>query len=91
MRQERTTAARRGFAATNGVAQPQDPTPALKRAIELLRSEQLEAAGVALEAILTRWPQQADALHYLGVLRHTQGRSEEGARADPPSAQQVPH
>jgi predicted TPR repeat methyltransferase len=50
---------------------------ALANAIELLRDERIEQAEPALEAILKRWPGQPDALHYLGVLRHTQGRIDE--------------
>ncbi len=49
---------------------------ALQDAIQLLRSEQLQPAETALQALLRRWPREANALHYLGVLRHTQGRIE---------------
>ena len=51
---------------------------ALQAAIALLRAEDLDAAAPALEAILVRWPEQPDALHFLGVLRHVQGRTDEG-------------
>jgi len=51
---------------------------ALASAIEALRAERLEEAQARLEAILARSPEQADALHFLGVLRHTQGRHDEG-------------
>jgi len=47
---------------------------ALTEAVDLLRSEQLDQAEPALESILVRWPDQPDALHFLGVLRHTQGQ-----------------
>lgn len=50
---------------------------ALQQAIALLRNEQIEQAEPALLAILQRWPHQADALHFLGVLRHTQGRPDD--------------
>jgi predicted TPR repeat methyltransferase len=50
---------------------------ALAAAIDLLRTERIDEAEPALEAILARWPGQPDALHYLGVLRHTQGRIDE--------------
>lgn len=50
---------------------------ALAAAIGLLREERLDAAEPALHAILERWPGQPDALHYLGVLRHAQGRVDE--------------
>ncbi len=51
---------------------------ALSAAVQLLRDEQLDQAEPALEAILTRWPEQPDALHFLGVLRHVQGHTDEG-------------
>jgi len=49
----------------------------LSGAIDLLRSEQLEEAEAALNGLLRDAPDQPDALHFLGVLRHTQGRSDE--------------
>lgn len=48
----------------------------LERAVELLRTRQYDKAGLALLAILKRWPGQADALHFMGLLRHAQGDSE---------------
>ncbi len=61
----------------HGVASTQPPwAQALHQAIEQLRNEDLPAAEVALQALLRRWPGEANALHYLGVLRHTQGRVE---------------
>ena len=51
---------------------------ALQRAIGTLRAERLDEAEVALTDLLRRWPAQPDALHFLGVLRHAQGRSDEG-------------
>ncbi len=50
----------------------------LARAVALLQSGQDARAAQTLQAILSRWPQQADALHFLGVLRHRQGDSEKG-------------
>jgi Tfp pilus assembly protein PilF len=50
---------------------------ALEKAITALRAERIEEAEPALEAVLARWPEQPDALHFLGVLRHTQGRADE--------------
>jgi predicted TPR repeat methyltransferase len=52
--------------------------PALQAAVQLLRDEQLDAADRAFVEILRRWPGDADALHFQGILRHTQGRSDEG-------------
>ena len=63
---------------------------ALHRAIGTLREERLDEAEVALTDLLQRWPQQPDALHYLGVLRHTQGRSEEGVALIRQALAQVP-
>ncbi len=48
----------------------------LEHAVELLRTQQLDKAALALETVLQRWPGQGDALHFLGVLRHQVGDSE---------------
>ncbi len=53
------------------------PAEALAQAIALLRAERIEEAEPALLALLRRWPDEPNALHYLGVLRHTQGRVNE--------------
>ena len=50
---------------------------ALVAAIEHLREERIAEAEPALQALLARRPGHPDALHYLGVLRHTQGRVDE--------------
>ena len=57
-----------------------EPGPALQAAVALLRDEQLDEADVAFKRILRRWPGQADAMHYLGVLRHAQGQVDEAVR-----------
>ncbi|MBP6677072.1 MAG: tetratricopeptide repeat protein [Vitreoscilla sp.] len=49
----------------------------LGRAIEALRSEDIEAAEPLLNAILQQWPAEPNAQHFLGVLHHTQGRVDE--------------
>ncbi|MBL8316477.1 MAG: tetratricopeptide repeat protein [Rubrivivax sp.] len=49
----------------------------LAQAIDLVRSSRHAEADRALTAILRHWPEQPDALHFLGVLRHGQGRVEE--------------
>jgi predicted TPR repeat methyltransferase len=59
-----------------GGTQP-DVAAMLVQAIELLRDEQIEQAEQALNEVLAAAPQQPDALHFLGVLRHTQGRVDE--------------
>jgi len=48
----------------------------LQRAVDLLRDKMLDEAEPVLLAVLQRWPGQADALHFLGVLEHTRGHSE---------------
>lgn len=50
---------------------------ALGHCVQLLRREALVEAEGALEQVLAHWPEQPDALHFLGVLRHTQGRDDE--------------
>lgn len=50
---------------------------ALQAAIGLLRAERIDEAEPALLAILQRWPDEPNARHFLGVLRHTQGRTDE--------------
>lgn len=72
---------------------PADPdalASALQRAVGLLRDEQLDDAEVALTGLLRHWPAQPDALHFLGVLRHTQGRSEEGVHLIRQALEQLP-
>lgn len=54
-----------------------DLSKALDAAIDALRDERIAQAEPAFDAILKRWPDQPDALHYMGVLRHTQGRVDE--------------
>ena len=58
-------------------APPTGPDEILAGAIGLLREDRLADAEAAFEAVLRTWPKQPDALHYLGVLRHAQGRSDE--------------
>jgi predicted TPR repeat methyltransferase len=49
----------------------------LVEAVTLLRDEKAEEAEPLLQRVLDADPRQADALHYLGVLRHTQNRNDE--------------
>ena len=51
---------------------------ALQHAIALLREEELDDADALLGEILALDPEHADALHFLGVLRHAQSRNDEG-------------
>jgi predicted TPR repeat methyltransferase len=53
------------------------PDAVLAGAIGLLREDRLAEAEAAFDAVLRTWPRQPDALHYLGVLRHAQGRRDE--------------
>lgn len=71
------TAAAAASAVPTATGPSAELSAALAAAIELLRDERIDAAEPALQSILKRWPGQPDALHYLGVLRHTQGRLEE--------------
>ena len=80
---------------SRGKARPtMPPAPgladALRQAIDLLRAERIGDAEPALLAILQRWPQQADALHFLGVLRHTQGRADEAVALIRQALHQLP-
>jgi predicted TPR repeat methyltransferase len=50
---------------------------ALAEALRLLRAEQLPQAEALYQAILAHEPRQPDALQFLGVLRHLQGRRDE--------------
>jgi predicted TPR repeat methyltransferase len=50
---------------------------ALLHAVELLRNEKVDEAEPLFLRILEGDPNQADALHFMGVLRHTQGRTDE--------------
>jgi predicted TPR repeat methyltransferase len=63
---------------------------ALGLAIDHLRADRLDAAESALVAILERWPAQPDALHFLGVLRHGQGRIDEAIDLIASALQQIP-
>lgn len=62
--------------ATPDVEQDLDLPQALELAGELLRAERLAEAEQLYDAILTNWPGQSDALHFMGVLRHVQGDGE---------------
>jgi len=90
MKPRKTVTANAATAATAATAAAQANTPAgpaaaegselaraLAGAIDHLRDERLDEAEPALLAILARWPEQPDALHYFGVLRHTQGQVDE--------------
>jgi predicted TPR repeat methyltransferase len=48
----------------------------LERAVELLQRRRTREAQAVLQAVLERWPEQPDALNFLGVLKHQQGDSE---------------
>lgn len=53
------------------------PEARLQSAVEALQADDFEAAEQALLAVLELQPGQADALHFLGILRHRQGCSDE--------------
>jgi predicted TPR repeat methyltransferase len=54
------------------------PVAALQQGVNLLRAERLAEAEAAFQAVLARWPEQPDALHFLGLVRHAQRRSDDG-------------
>ena len=68
-------------AATAASVNPAKAAPPLAQqlaaAIDHLRNERIDEAEPALLAILQRAPEQPDALNFLGVLRHTQGHTDE--------------
>ena len=51
---------------------------ALQHAVALLRAEQLDEADALLALIREVAPDDPDALHFQGVLRHAQGRADDG-------------
>lgn len=63
---------------------------ALLHAVELLRNEKVDEAEPLFLRILEGDPNQADALHFLGVLRHTQGRTDEAVALIRHSLQVLP-
>jgi predicted TPR repeat methyltransferase len=50
----------------------------LQQAVALLRAEQIDEADALLTQIRERAPDDPDALHFHGVLRHAQGRDDDG-------------
>lgn len=54
------------------------PKEALREAIHRHRAGELRKAEAVYHKVLDAMPQNADALHFLGVLRHQQGHTEEG-------------
>ena len=83
-------AARAPRAAGTPVVEGSPLAQALAGAIEHLRNERIEQAEPALLDILARWPEQPDTLHFLGVLRHTQGRIDEAVALIRGALAQVP-
>jgi predicted TPR repeat methyltransferase len=60
--------------------QPAQPSfqARLEQAVDWVRSEQLPAAEAAFAALRAEHPEHPEVLHFLGILRHVQGRSDEG-------------
>lgn len=50
----------------------------VERALDIHHAGRPDEAAVHYCRILERWPAQAQAVHFLGIARHQQGRSEEG-------------
>lgn len=73
------------------------PTPteldlpdALRLAVEMHQNRQLEGAETLYRRILAAAPQHADAMHFLGMLRHQRGHSDEGIALIEQAAALVP-
>ena len=76
--------------ATSTISSPDGLAERLEQAVDWLRNDKLPEADRALTQILVQWPGQPDALHFQGVLRHNQGRSEEGLTLIRQALEQIP-
>jgi predicted TPR repeat methyltransferase len=63
---------------------------ALRLAVEMHQNRQLEGAETLYRRILEAAPGQPDALHFLGMLRHQRGHSDEGIALIEQAAARVP-
>lgn len=59
------------------MAAADDTVALLEAAAAALQADELDVAQAALAQVLAADAQQPDALHFLGILRHRQGRSDE--------------
>ena len=75
MNKKRATAAAAASVVNAEAAPPATLGRLLASAIDHLRNERIDQAEPLLQEILQHAPEHVDALHYLGVLRHTQGRT----------------
>jgi predicted TPR repeat methyltransferase len=74
---------------------PQAPTEldlpdALRLAVDMHRNRQFEGAETLYRRILAAAPEHADTLHFLGMLRHQRGHSDEGIALIEQAATLVP-
>ena len=67
-----------------------DLADALRLAVEMHQNRQLEGAETLYRRILAAAPGHADALHFLGMLRHQRGHSDEGIALIEQAARLVP-
>ena len=67
-----------------------DLPDALRLAVEMHQNRQLEGAETLYRRILAATPLNADALHFLGMVRHQRGHSEEGITLIEQAARLVP-
>ena len=67
-----------------------DLPDALSMAVDMHQNRQLEGAETLYRRILAAAPQQPDALHFLGMLRHQRGHSDEGIALIEQAARLVP-
>jgi predicted TPR repeat methyltransferase len=61
----------------DAAAAQQERAAHLQAAVQLLRHEEIDEADAAFDAFLERYPRDADGVHFQGILRHAQGRSDE--------------
>ena len=67
-----------------------DLPDALRLAVEMHQKRQLEGAETLYRRILAAAPEQPDALHFLGMVRHQRGHSDEGIALIEHAARLVP-
>jgi predicted TPR repeat methyltransferase len=73
-----TDSAAAGSIAERDVERDLSLPEALELACNALRNERYDDARLLFAAMLEQWPEQADALHFLGITEHRLGRTDEG-------------
>lgn len=62
----------------------------LNQAVQALRAEELPQADSLLSSVLTEAPEEPRAVHFMGILRHVQGRGDEALALLQTSLRQAP-